>query len=189
MKKIYIILTSTPTYLARMIRTCTKAEYSHSSIALDKELNQMYSFGRLNAYIPFWGGFTRESVDFGSFKRFKNSGVEVYSLTVTESKYKEIKRTIEKFQKTKGDYNFNIPGMFAVAFNKRIKFDNAFYCAEFVKYVLEDNNINTGLPDTISPEDFRNMNGLVLEYSGTLSDYVNIFRTNLNWFVLFMLYF
>jgi hypothetical protein len=33
------------------------------------------------------------------------------------------------------------------------------------------------------------MNGLVLEYSGTLSDYVNIFRTNLNWFVLFMLYF
>ena len=180
MKKIYIILTSTPTYLARLIRTYTKAEYSHSSIALDQELNQMYSFGRLNAYIPFWGGFTRESIDFGSFKRFKNSGVEVYSLTVTNEKYKEIKKTINKFKKNKKDYKFNVQGMFAVAFNKRIKFDNAFYCAEFVKYVLEDNNIATGLPDTISPEDFRNMKGLELEYSGTLIDYVNIFRTNLN---------
>ena len=180
MKKIYIILTSTPTYLARMIRSYTKAEYSHSSIALDQELNQMYSFGRLNAYIPFWGGFTQESIDFGSFKRFKNSGVEVYSLTVTNSKYRRIKKTIEQFQENKKDYNFNIPGMFAVAFHKRLKFDDAFYCAEFVKYVLEECEIATGLPDTISPEDFRKMEGLKLEYSGLLSEYVNIFRTNLN---------
>jgi hypothetical protein len=58
MKKVYIVLTSTTTYLARIIRTYTKDEYSHSSISLDKELNQMYSFGRLNPYIPWWGGFT-----------------------------------------------------------------------------------------------------------------------------------
>lgn len=180
MKKIYIILTSTPTYLSRMIKSYTKAQYSHSSIALDPALDQMYSFGRLNAYNPFWGGFTRESIDFGSFKRFKNSGVEVYSLTVTESQYKKIRKTIEKFKKNKEDYKFNIPGMFAVAFNKRIKFDNAFYCAEFVKFVLENNKIETGLPDTISPEDFRKMKGLTLEYTGTLIDYVSIFRTNLN---------
>lgn len=30
----------------------------------------MYSFGRLNPYNPFWGGFVHESIDKGTFKRF-----------------------------------------------------------------------------------------------------------------------
>lgn len=180
MKKIYIVLTSTTTYLARIIRTYTKDEYSHSSISLDKELNQMYSFGRLNPYIPWWGGFTRESIDFGSFKRFQNAGVEIYSLEVTEGTYKKIKKTIEKFKRHKDEYTFNIPGLFAVAFNKRITKDNSFYCAEFVKHILEDSKASTGLPDIIRPENFRYMEGVNLEYTGTLKDYVNIFRTNLN---------
>ena len=105
MKKIYIILASSPTYLSRIIKAYTKDEYSHSSISLDKELNEMYSFGRLNAYNPFFGGFTQESVEFGTFKRFKKSNVEIYSLTVTESQYKKIKRTIERVERNKDDYS------------------------------------------------------------------------------------
>ena len=167
MKKIYIILTSSPTYLARIIRTYTKDTYSHSSIALDKELNEMYSFGRLNAYNPFWGGFTRESIDFGTYKRFKNCDVAIYSLTVPDSKYQKA-------------YHFNIPGLFAVALKKKIKIHNAFYCAEFVKYVLESSEITKDLPELIRPENFRNIEGINLEYTGTLVDYMNIYRTNLN---------
>ena len=30
----------------------------------------MYSFGRKNAYNPFFGGMVKESVDTGTFKRF-----------------------------------------------------------------------------------------------------------------------
>lgn len=180
MKKVYIVLTSTTTYLARIIRTYTKDEYSHSSISLDKELNQMYSFGRLNPYIPWWGGFTRESPDFGTFKRFENAGVEVYSLTVTEGQYKKIKKAIARVQRHKDEYSFNVLGLFAIAFNKRIKKDKCFYCAEFVKHILEDSQIETGLPELIRPENFRTMPGVNLEYSGILKDYANIYRTNLN---------
>lgn len=180
MKKIYIILASSPTYLSRIIKAYTKDEYSHSSISLDKELNEMYSFGRLNAYNPFFGGFTQESVDFGTFKRFKKSNVEIYSLEVTESQYKRIKRTIERVEKNRKDYSFNVVGLFAVAFNKKIQVENHFYCAEFVKYVLENSKIDTGLPNLIRPECFRSMEGLNLEYTGRLCDYTNIFKTNLN---------
>ena len=180
MKKIYIILASSPTYLSRIIKAYTKDEYSHSSISLDKELNEMYSFGRLNAYNPFFGGFTQESVEFGTFKRFKKSNVEIYSLAVTESQYKKIKRTIERVERNKEDYSFNVIGLFAVAFNKKIEQKNHFYCAEFVKYVLENSKIDTGLPNLIRPENFRYMEGLNLEYTGRLCDYTNIFKTNLN---------
>ena len=180
MKKVYIVLTSTTTILARIIRTYTKDEYSHSSISLEQDLSQMYSFGRLNAYIPWWGGFTRETVDKGTFKRFQNAGVEVYSLTVTEGQYKKIKRAIARIQRHKKEYSFNVLGLFAIAFNKKVRKDNSFYCAEFVKHILENSSIETGLPELIRPENFRSMEGVNLEYTGILKDYVNMFRTNLN---------
>lgn len=180
MKKIYIILTRTNTYLSRLIAMYTKDQYTHSSISLDKELNQMYSFGRLNAYIPWWGGFTKESTEFGSFKRFQNAGVEIYSLKVTESQYKKIKKSINRIKRHKKEYKFNVIGLFAIAFNKKINKDNTFYCAEFVKYLLDTSDINNDLPELIRPENFRKLSGANLEYTGTLKEYINIFRTNLN---------
>ena len=66
MKKIYIILTHTGTVLSRIIKIYTKDEFSHVSIALDKDLKQMYSFGRLNPYNPFIGGFIHEYINSGS---------------------------------------------------------------------------------------------------------------------------
>ena len=48
MKKIYLVLAHTGTTLATIIKYYTKDEFSHVSIALDDELEEMYSFGRLN---------------------------------------------------------------------------------------------------------------------------------------------
>lgn len=45
-KHIYIVLTRTNTLISRIIRLFMNDEYTHAAIALDKELNNMYSFGR-----------------------------------------------------------------------------------------------------------------------------------------------
>ena len=87
MKKIYIILTYTGTILSRIVKIYTRKEYSHVSISLDRDLNQMYSFGRLNPYNPFIGGFVHEGVDRGTFKRFKNTKTKIYSMEIDEEKY------------------------------------------------------------------------------------------------------
>ena len=91
MKKIYLILTHTGTTLSTIIKCYTKDEFSHVSIALDKELNTMYSFGRLRPSNPFIGGFVHEGIDFGTFKRFKNTQSEIYSLEIADNKYEKIK--------------------------------------------------------------------------------------------------
>jgi hypothetical protein len=93
MKKIYIILAHTGTILSTIIRYWTKDEFSHVSIALDAELEQMYSFGRLNPYNPFWGSFVHEHINKGTFKRFKKAKAEVYSLFVTDEQYEKAKKT------------------------------------------------------------------------------------------------
>jgi hypothetical protein len=83
MKSIYIILTYTGTFPAKVIKYYTKHKYSHSSIALNKELTPMYSFARINPYIAFIGGFMEEKINEGTFKRFKNTIAQVYELEIT----------------------------------------------------------------------------------------------------------
>ena len=84
MKKIYIVLTHTGTLLSKLIKKYTKYDFSHVSIALDIELKEMYSFGRLRPSNPFFAGFVHEYIDKGTFKRFYNTTAKIYSLEVTE---------------------------------------------------------------------------------------------------------
>lgn len=168
MKKIYIVLTHTGTILSRIIKKYTKDEFSHISISLDKELNEMYSFGRLNPYNAFWGGFVHESIHKGTFKRFYNTKAKIYYLEVTEKQYEHIKNLIKYIDENKQKYKFNILGLFAAGFNKQIKEEYSFYCAEFVKYVIESAGIDINLPETVKPEDFKKIEGLVEIYTGLL---------------------
>ncbi len=171
MKKIYIILTHTGTALSKIIKGFTKDEFSHVSIALDIELKEMYSFGRLNPYNPFWGGFVHEYIDKGTFKRFYKTRAKVYSLEITEQQYEFIKNYIEQIKNNKENYKFNIIGLFAAGFHKKIKKQKSFYCAEFVKYVMEKADIKTDLPDIVKPEDFKNIKELQEIYGGLLRKY------------------
>ena len=172
MKKIYIVLTHTGTLLSNIIKTYTKNEYSHVSIALDEQLEEIYSFGRINPYIAFIGGLVKESLTSGTFKRFKKTNAAVYELEVTDEQHKEIKNKIKKMMEHKDEYKFNIKGLFLVALNKKVKRPKTFYCAEFVKYVLESSNIDTrNLPEIIKPEDFKKLANVKLIYRGKLKKY------------------
>lgn len=169
--RIYIILTYTGTFLSKIIKKFTKAEFSHVSISLDEELNKMYSFGRLNPYNPFIGGFVHEGINIGTFKRFKKTKAAVYSLNITIEQYKKIEEMINEFEKNKDSYKFNIIGLFAVGFHKKINKECSFYCAEFVKYILDNANIELGLPEIIKPEDFKYLESLKLIYKGKFRKY------------------
>ena len=185
MKKIYIILTHTGTALSKIIKGFTKDEFSHVSIALDIELKEMYSFGRLNPYNPFWAGFVHEYIDKGTFKRFYKTRAKVYSLEITNEQYKFINNNIDQIKNNKEDYKFNIIGLFAVGFHKKIKKQKSFYCAEFIKYVMEKADIKIDLPDIVKPEDFKNIKELQEIYGGLLRKYqypkINVRQINMKY--------
>ena len=131
----------------------------------------MYSFGRLNAYNPFVGGFVHENIKWGTFKRFKKTVTAIYSIEVTEEQYEIIRNIIEKLKEHKDDYKFNIMGLFGVAFHFKLSRNKKFYCAEFVKYLIEAANIELDLPELIKPNDFQYLRNLKLEYKGELYKY------------------
>lgn len=170
-KKIYIVLTYTGTILSKVIKYYTKAEYCHVSIAFNKSLNKMYSFGRLNPYNPFIGGFVEEGIDIGTFKRFKNTEAAIYSFDLTYKQYRKLRKIIRKVKKERDLYRFNIIGLFASGFNIKVKRKNYFYCSEFIRYLFEECKLKLELPEIIKPNDFKNLDKLKMLYRGILRDY------------------
>lgn len=171
MKRIYLILTYSGTILSRIIKIYTRDEFAHVSISLDEELNQMYSFGRLNPYNPFIGSFVHEGINIGTFKRFRKTQTAVYSIMISDEQYKKIKETIKLIRECPIAYKFNIIGLFGAGFNIRIHMRHSFYCAEFVKYLLEKARVKNNLPEIIKPEDFKKLDNIRLEYKGSLCEY------------------
>lgn len=172
MEKIYIVLTHTGTMLSRTIKIFTNNSYTHASISLDKNMEEMYSFGRLNPYNPFIGGFVKEGIHIGTFKRFKNTKTSIYSLEITEKQYEKLKEIISEFLKNKKIYKFNFLGLVLAGINKRYRRKNKFYCSEFVKEVLERSEIEiNNISKVVKPEDFKRLNSLKLEYTGLLRMY------------------
>lgn len=172
MKKVYIIFTYTGTCLAKIIRQYTKKKYSHVSISLDENLQKMYSFGRRNPYIFFWGGFVHESMNYGTFKRFKKTTTTIYELEVTEEQYERLSELILQFKKNRKIYRFNILGLFGVAFKKKRVKENYYYCAEFLRYIFESSQVVTKrMPEVIKPEDFLEIPDLKMVYEGLLQGY------------------
>lgn len=171
MRKIYIVLTYTGTFLSKLIRMYTKEEYAHVSISFSETLDEMYSFGRLNPYNPFFGGFVKESIHHGTFKRFQKTKTRVYSLEVDEEKFSNMQEVIEYVSTNRKKYRFNVIGLFAVSLHLRVKREKCFYCAEFVKYVLDQSQLKLGLPELIKPNDFQNLFGSKEIYTGFLQEY------------------
>lgn len=172
MRKIYIVLTYTGTLLSNFIKLYTQKDYSHVSLSFDEELEEMYSFGRLYTYNAFIGGFIKESLTSGTYKRFKNTETSVYEIEITAKQYIEIQKFVKAMYKRRKEYKFNLIGLFFVMFNKKIKRKNALYCAEFVKRALEEGNVDVSyLPEIIKPDDFKKMKNAKLIYKGKLRKY------------------
>ena len=171
MKKIYIVLTYTGTVISKMIKKYTKDEFCHSSIALDRGLNEMYSFGRIYTFTPLIAGFVHENIHSGTFKKFYKTQAKVYAMKVTDEQYEKVKNILEEFKSQNKKYKFNMIGLCAAGINKKVHLKNYFYCAEFLKYVLDKAEIQTNLPEVVKPEHFKNIEGLEEIYSGLLRKY------------------
>ena len=171
MKKIYFVLTDAGTALGRIIKFKTGRKYTHVSIAIDENLEKMYSFSRLNPYNCFVGGFVHERLRKGCFKRFKNTRAKICSIWITDYQYEKIEEQIKLFEANREKYKFNVLGLAYILFDKEIHREDYFYCAEFVKHILLKANVNIKLPNMPRPEDFEQLEDSEVIYIGLLNDY------------------
>ncbi len=135
-RQLYIVISQTGTILSRLLKFFTGAQYNHASIGLSRDLGQMYSFGRRHPYNPFWGGFVKESINEGTFKRFYKTKAVVIAVDISEERYIELCEMLKQMHKERNRYRYNYLGVGLAAFRIAYKKQNCFYCSEFVKDVL-----------------------------------------------------
>ena len=172
-RSIYIVLSQTGTVFSRILKLFTRAEYNHASISLNSTLENMYSFGRVNPYNPFVGGFVEEGKNLGTFKRFKNTKALVLQIKVSEETYNNLNYYINYFIKHKPEFHYNYLGVLMACFKKNVAPQNRFYCSQFVRTCLSRFNVDNSkdLPKIIKPIDFLKLNNKNIVYIGFLKNY------------------
>lgn len=70
-KKLYVVLTRSNTIISNLIHIIKEDEYTYAALALDRNLEYMFSFGRRYANNPFLGCFRREQLHKGIYARHK----------------------------------------------------------------------------------------------------------------------
>lgn len=173
MKKIYIITTFTGTTLSYLIQNISKAPYAHVSIALNDELNPMYSFGRLNPKTALFAGFVEERINEGLYAIRTSTVCRVYSKEVTDEEYESLRCNIEEVKENRKKYSYDVAALVRLSINKPRHAEYKYVCSHFVADMLCKSGINIFSKESCSvqPNDFYDHESLTLEYEGLLCDY------------------
>lgn len=171
-RRIYLVISQTGTLLSRIIKLFTGAEYNHASISLTPDLYTMYSFGRVNPMNPVWGGFVEESPHWGTFKRFRKTRVVVLAVPVSEKQYNSIQQQLEQMKEERRCYHYNYIGLGLAAFNIPYQHKNWYYCSEFVRDILKENQVHgsDAMEPVVQPSHFLDFPGQQI-YCGNLQEF------------------
>ena len=175
MRNIYVILSQTNNLMSRTLKFFTHDEYNHVSISFDPNLETMYSFGCLNPYNPFHGGFVVEGKSIGTFKRFYKTKALVLELAKDDDKYNKIVELIADFIRNKRKFKYNYWGVILAYFHRDHAPKWKYYCWQFVRKCLAYSGINDikNIPKIAKPIDFMTLADKKIIYTGKLSEYKN----------------
>ena len=170
---IYVVLTDTGTLFTRLIKAYTRAPYNHASLALDNQLEEMFSFGRLKPNNPLRAGLVKEDVYSGVYSHFPATRCLVLKMKVSQEQKTELKHILYRYYAKREQYTYNLLGLLCIMMRIHYSSPNAYFCSEFVAGVLREAGISLWeLPNSqITPHHFSQHPDLELVYEGMLCDY------------------
>lgn len=169
---IYIVLSYTGSIPSKLIKKVTKQPYAHVSISKDEKLNNMYSFGRKYTYFPWYGGFIKEDISSGLFKRMKSSKIAIYKVRASESSFLMVDNLISEFSETSDRYFYDFKGALGVYLKRDMFRENGYVCSSFVNEILTKSGIDTNKSSwEIEPIEFSKIKDAELIYEGLAANY------------------
>lgn len=170
-RRIYILLTRSQTMLSKTIHLFTGDEYTHVSIAFDGELESLCSFARRYARLPLPAGLVTEALDGGYFERHPDMPCALYSLTVPETVYSEIRSRARQMLAQREEYRYSIRGLAMCRLGIPQDRPQHYFCSQFVAELLEASGAVwlPKPPSLMRPQDFGALSELRLVYRGELA--------------------
>jgi len=175
-KYIYLVLSSSSSLPAKIIKSFTCNKLNHSSISLDDSLHRMFSFGRIKMWNAFHGGFVVEDKDKGFYQKFTDTYIQLYRFEVSNDVYERTEKYLLQCERDKETFKYNFLGAILSGFDIPLARDKRYFCSEFVAATFNDCEIREIKSNihTYHPYNFLDLEDKELIYEGMLSDYSNL---------------
>jgi len=169
---IYLVFSKTGTWLSRALKYFQPTKYVHTSIGFEDTFTEMYSFGRTNPDNPFSGGFVKENLYDGVFKKNKSSACQIFKIPVTEEQFLGLKKDIEFFYQNRAQYRYNFLGLFGVLLNRPLNRKYHYFCSQFIYTLLKKHNLLEidKHPELVQTIDLLDIENKSLIYEGLIID-------------------
>ncbi len=169
---IYLVFSKTGTWLARTLKHFSKTKYVHTSIGFEDTFTEIYSFGRKHVNNPFSGGFVKENLYDGVYKKNKSSECKIFKIPVSEEQYLGLKKDIEFFYINRAKYRYNFLGLFGILFNRPLNRKYHYFCSQFVYTILKRHNLLDidKHPELVQTIDLFEIENKSLIYEGLIID-------------------
>ena len=152
-KYIYVVFSSTPYAVGKLIRLFTGEAYNHVSISLDRDLKQMYGFARRYYRLPLYGGFVKECVSRYHIKG-NSANVRICALPVTADQFDRLRRELSAMYENRDRYLYNHFSVLSTLVRRPVRLRDAYTCVEFGVEVLR------GLGIQLDPERYYSVGDL-----------------------------
>lgn len=172
-KHVYVILTATESVVAKVVHLLMRDQYTHSALALDETLANMYSFSRAYSRFPFYGRFRSENVHEGFLGRCRSVPGKVIAIPVTDEQYHWVEERMSDFSDSGKRYGYNYIGMFLNLIGKSYAPKDRYTCSQFVSETLgKCGAVQFNRPySLIRPMMLNEIDGEVI-YEGELKEYI-----------------
>ncbi|MDE6064032.1 MAG: hypothetical protein K2G20_05560 [Lachnospiraceae bacterium] len=173
MEKIYIALVDTPGFFAGIIRLAIQREYIHVVLSMDERLEEAYSVGRRNPFIPWFAGFEKEN------KRkicsaFPTAKYRIYSLECTKEQKEGIAETLKECYKKRFRFHYCILGLPSILLQKPFYQKRHYTCSSFIARLLSAHGLDLFHKhfSLVTPADFYDYKKDDIMFEGALSDFI-----------------
>ena len=173
MGNIYIVLSRPDSFVSTLIAFFTRAEFSHISVAYDRELRSLCSFAR-KYHLPLPGGLVAENENGVLRKALRNAKCIILSASVPESRFEAFRSRIDTMLLSRDTYHYSLRGLFFCCLGVETHREHHYFCSQFVAEMLRYAGVR-GIPkppSLMKPLDFLKIPDLARVYIGVLCDYL-----------------
>jgi len=174
-KHIYVVLSRSGTILSHIIHWITRDTYTHAALALDEDMELLFSFGRRWSYNPFIGCFKHERLNDRLYVHGRPGAI--VKIPVSARQYEEIYHHVRMFSDNPKAYSYNLTGLITGIFHRTFEGSHRFFCSEFVYYILNEAGVcDFGISrGHVRPQMFLQTNGHIV-FEGKLPVYMRMRR-------------
>lgn len=172
-KYIYVMLSSTRTKIAKLIKYATKSEYNHVSVSFSENMEQLYSFGRFYHCMPLIGGLVNETLCRFTLKSPKRVNIKIFKIPVTKEEYERAYNRVVQIADD-GEYAYNLVSAVSFGIYHGVERYKTYVCSEFVSHILRiaRPDLASHKPDCkVMPDDFSHLLDGFEIYKGALAEY------------------